>query len=139
MSTLLSVAPASAVSGYPNRPDRKRLTTTDVLDTTQDMLKANCTTVSFAEDKSNYWQPALYYINPDGTYTLVPPYNIVIYYTSLFQNSVPFPEGMRMIIGNAMKRDQGAERFQGIRLSGSRRPSGERSSRSSPRRRPRMT
>lgn len=80
------------------------------------MLKANCTTVAFAEDKSNYWQPALYYINPDGTYSIVPPYNIVIYYQSEFQNSVPFPEGMRMITGNAMRRDQGSESFQGIRL-----------------------
>lgn len=93
-----------------------QLTKADVLDTTQDMLKANCTTVAFAEDKSNYWQPALYYINPDGTYSLVHPHNIVIYYQSEFNHSVPFPEGMRMITGNAMRRDQGSESLQGTRI-----------------------
>lgn len=81
------------------------------------MLKANCTTTAFAEDKSNYWEPALYYINPDGTYSLMTPTNVVVYYTSKFKNSVPFPEGLRMVVGNAMKRDQGAERFQGVQLN----------------------
>lgn len=93
------------------------LTVADVLDTTQDMLKANCTTTAFAEDKSNYWEPALYYINPDGTYSLVAPKNVVIYYTSNFNNAVPYPEGLRMVVGNAMKRDQGAQRFQGVQIN----------------------
>jgi hypothetical protein len=31
------------------------------------MLKSECTSVNIVIDKSNYWTPALYYINPNGT------------------------------------------------------------------------
>jgi hypothetical protein len=88
------------------------------LNTPEEQLAADCTTVQIGDDKSNYWAPSLYWINPNGTYTLLP-HTIKIYYK--FQTSPQkthaFPPGLRMITGLAMRRDPGHPASQSTRIN----------------------
>lgn len=70
------------------------------------------------EDKSNYWVPAVYWINRNGTYSLLP--HITKVYYSMRDGDkkyAAFPPGMRMISGIATHRDPGNIRTQGIELN----------------------
>ncbi|BEI82053.1 hypothetical protein CcaverHIS002_0212130 [Cutaneotrichosporon cavernicola] len=88
------------------------------LNTPEEQLAAECTTVQIGDDKSNYWAPSLYWINANGTYTLLP-HALKIYY--LFQTGVQkthaFPPGLRMISGIAMRRDPGHIAAQGFDIN----------------------
>lgn len=70
-------------------------------------------------DKSNYWVPALYFINPNGTYSMLNG-EVRIYYLLDKDKSktlAAFPPGLHMISGLAMRRDPGAVQAQGIQLT----------------------
>lgn len=91
-----------------------------MLNDPQDQLdKSHCSTVKVLADKSNYWVPALYFINPNGTYSMLNG-EPRIYYLLDFDKSQPlaaFPPGLHMISGLAMRRDPGAKQAQGIQLT----------------------
>ncbi|KAG8881684.1 hypothetical protein FRB97_009233 [Tulasnella sp. 331] len=74
-----------------------------------------CTSCEVAQDLSNYWTPTLYFKDPvNGTFTKVPNGGLLVYYENRGNgdpsNGGPgltaFPEGFRMISGNAVKRSQ---------------------------------
>ncbi|MFF5497673.1 DUF1996 domain-containing protein [Streptomyces aquilus] len=72
---------------------------TDAFSTTQSLLNSKATTCAPAEDLSSYWIPTLY----EGD-KAVEPQNMIVYYGSRLSDpsaTVPFPEGFRMIAGNA--------------------------------------
>lgn len=80
----------------------------------QEQLDANCTTVQVGADKSNYWVPSLYWINKNGTYTLLPHSTKIYYMVGNKQKVQAFPPGMRMITGLAGRRDPSAPQANGF-------------------------
>ena len=67
-----------------------------------DLMKSSCTSFPISADKSNYWHPKPYWIN-NGSFTPLPISNRIYYIRE--RNSPndpiqPFPEGLRMIVGN---------------------------------------
>lgn len=68
---------------------------------------ASCTGARVLADKSNYWVPKLYHDNGNGTFTDVEMFYAKAYY--FFEPSddelVAFPNGFRMMSGNAMQRN----------------------------------
>lgn len=93
---------------------KQLLTPADVLDTPENMQGSYCTTLMADADKSNYWAPALYYINPNQTYSIIPG-GPLIYYTMLpGRETFPFPPGLRMLTGLPNERDTGSHKMQGI-------------------------
>jgi hypothetical protein len=69
----------------------------------QDQVSASCTSASITVDKSNYWMPALYWINSETSFIPLPAFQRFYYF--LGRNSPaefvsPFPEGFRMLAGN---------------------------------------
>ncbi|MFF3749059.1 DUF1996 domain-containing protein [Streptomyces sp. NPDC002018] len=72
---------------------------TDAFSTTQSLLNNKATTCAPAEDLSAYWIPTLYEGN-----RAVEPENMIVYYGSRLPDpsaTLPFPEGFRMIAGDA--------------------------------------
>lgn len=72
---------------------------TDAFSTTQSLLDNKATTCAPAEDLSAYWIPSLYEGN-----RAVEPENMIVYYGSRLPDpsaTLPFPEGFRMIAGDA--------------------------------------
>ncbi|MEU0782563.1 DUF1996 domain-containing protein [Streptomyces sp. NPDC006173] len=72
---------------------------TDAFSTTQSLRNNTATTCAPAEDLSAYWIPTLY----DGN-KAVEPENMIVYYGSRLPDpaaTLPFPEGFRMIAGDA--------------------------------------
>ena len=74
----------------------------------------SCTTTGLWADASSYWSPSLYYRNEDSTYSAVPLSFARLYYFNRVGNkekgkgqtqAKAFPEGLRMIAGNAMQFD----------------------------------
>lgn len=92
--------------------------TSAALNTPEEQLDADCTTAQIGDDKSNYWVPSLYWINPNGTYTLLP-HATKIYYTfqTAPQKTHTFPPGLRMISGLAMRREPGHAAAQGTSIN----------------------
>lgn len=92
----------------------------DVLNSPEEMQRAHCSSTKISADKSNYWTPNLYFMWPNGTYTALTS-NTRIYYdlrpSDAGQKVTPFPDGLRMLSGMAMDRDEGAEQAQGVRIS----------------------
>jgi hypothetical protein len=41
---------------------------------------STCTSALVKNDKSNYWTPSLYFVNPNGTFTSVPMFYMNVYY-----------------------------------------------------------
>lgn len=70
----------------------------------QDQLKSTCTSFPISVDRSNYWHPKLYWINNNGTsFTPLAQGNRVYYFrekSSPNDHVQPFPEGLRMIVGD---------------------------------------
>ncbi|TXT07352.1 hypothetical protein VHUM_03072 [Vanrija humicola] len=77
----------------------------NVLNTPEEQLKAGCSSTAFQKDKSNYWIPTLYFINKDNKYEPVNVSGGRAYYIFRGEKNVPFPDGFRMIAGNANNRD----------------------------------
>lgn len=92
---------------------------TDVLNTPEEQQRAHCTSINVAADKSNYWIPQLYFINANGTDTLLK-HNTIIYYEvgngGTDEKVVPFPPGFRMISGSAQRRAPGAIENVGLAI-----------------------
>lgn len=74
----------------------------------------SCTTTGLWADASSYWSPSLYYRNEDATYAAVPLSFARLYYFNRVGDkeksngqtqAKAFPEGLRMIAGNAMQFD----------------------------------
>ncbi|TXT13267.1 hypothetical protein VHUM_00634 [Vanrija humicola] len=91
----------------------------DVLNTPEEQQNADCTSAIVQGDNSNYWQPALYYINKDNKYEAVPHGMTRVYYRTdgNSQRTQPFPQGLRMISGTAMSRDLSDRRTMGIAIN----------------------
>ncbi|CAG8972007.1 hypothetical protein HYALB_00008292 [Hymenoscyphus albidus] len=80
---------------------------------------ANCTTCSFSEDLSNYWNANLYFKARNGTYKRVPQVpnrgltgevgGMTVYYTSPYDGSkvTAFKPGFQMLAGHAEQRVPG--------------------------------
>ncbi|KAL9632257.1 MAG: hypothetical protein Q9164_005430 [Protoblastenia rupestris] len=67
---------------------------------------STCNNIGPKVDHSNYWFPALYFHGADDSYTKVPP-GLAIYYKFDTRDNGPrtmFPDGFKMIAGNAMLR-----------------------------------
>jgi hypothetical protein len=81
-----------------------------------DLMKSACSTFPISIDKSNYWHPKPYWINNNGSsFTPLPIHDRVYYIRE--QNSPnesiqPFPEGLRMIVGNPMSKSANPRSFQ---------------------------
>ncbi|WOO82655.1 uncharacterized protein LOC62_04G006137 [Vanrija pseudolonga] len=88
----------------------------NVLNTPSEQQNADCTTAVAAGDRSNYWQPSLYYRNDDGKFRAAPQGITRIYYRTVGPNVQPFPQGLRMISGTAMSRNMSDIRTEGIEV-----------------------
>lgn len=81
-----------------------------------DLMKSACSTFPISIDKSNYWHPTPYWINNNGSsFTPLPIHDRVYYIRE--QNSPnepiqPFPEGLRMIVGNPMSKSADRRSFE---------------------------
>ncbi|KAF2140362.1 uncharacterized protein K452DRAFT_274083 [Aplosporella prunicola CBS 121167] len=84
---------------------------------------ANCSQVYVKPDKSLYWMPPLFFQDPTNrSFTLVPEHHRVLYYFNRATNAKTgksdpsiiegFPEGFRMIAGDAMLRAPAATQQQ---------------------------
>lgn len=90
----------------------------DILNSPEDQMKSECTSVKVIPDKSNYWTPVMYFINQNGTFSPMKSY-VRIYY-QLRNSTGPitaFPPGMRIISGLGGRRDAGAKQTQGVELT----------------------
>jgi hypothetical protein len=81
-----------------------------------DLMKSACSTFPISVDKSNYWHPTPYWINNNGSSFTPLPMEDRVYYIRE-QNSPneaiqPFPEGLRMIVGNPMAKSGNGRSFQ---------------------------
>jgi len=68
-----------------------------------DQIRSSCTSASITVDKSNYWMPKLYWRNADGTFSGLPAFHRFYYFlgrSSPVEPVSPFPEGLRMLVGN---------------------------------------
>jgi len=85
----------------------------------KDALKANSTTCDKAIDHSNYWVPQLYHMREDKMWEMVRFYHSAVYYQLRACNYAPnikncanspipmaFPDGFRMVAGDAYRRTQ---------------------------------
>ncbi|KAF2434894.1 WSC-domain-containing protein [Tothia fuscella] len=71
------------------------------------LANGECTSCEIQDDKSAYWTPMLYYQYPNGSFIDVKQSGSVVYYIGRGNNktnSVPFPEGFRMISGDSNAR-----------------------------------
>lgn len=80
-----------------------------------DLMKSACSTFPISVDKSNYWHPTPYWINNNGSSFTPLPIEDRVYYIRE-QNSPndpiqPFPEGLRMIVGNPMAKSGNGRSF----------------------------
>lgn len=81
-----------------------------------DLMKSRCSTFPISVDKSNYWHPKPYWINNNGSsFTPLPIHDRVYYIRE--KNSPndpiqPFPEGLRMIVGNPNSKSSNPRSFQ---------------------------
>ncbi|KAK4945184.1 hypothetical protein LTR10_015610 [Elasticomyces elasticus] len=75
---------------------------------TYESLQASfCTSCEIQADKSAYWTPQMYYRHRNGTFEEVPHDGTVVYYLDRgvdVANIKPFPEGLRMLSGDAAAR-----------------------------------
>ena len=81
-----------------------------------DLMKSACTSFPISVDKSNYRHPTPYWINNKGSSFTPLPMEDRVYYIRE-QNSPneaiqPFPEGLRMIVGNPMAKSGNGRSFQ---------------------------
>ena len=80
-----------------------------------DARASKCTSASITADHSNYWMPKLYWIAGENSFVPLPAFTR--FYYKLGRNSgaepvQPFPEGLRMLIGNPnSKVDTGVFQF----------------------------
>ncbi|KAK1922707.1 hypothetical protein DB88DRAFT_367027 [Papiliotrema laurentii] len=88
----------------------------ETLNTPEQQAACDCSSVIIGDDKSNYWAPALYYHDANGTFSPILNGNRVYYFTKTPEVK-PFPPGLRMISGMAMKRNASDPRSLGIRIS----------------------
>ena len=67
---------------------------------------SKCNNMGPKVDHSNYWFPAMYFHGADDTYTKVPPHLEIYYHFDTADNGprTMFPNGFKMISGNAMLR-----------------------------------
>ena len=87
-----------------------------------DTQASGCSSCPIQQDLSNYWTPSLYYMNKNGSYTLVPQAGdgdgvqggMTVYYLQRGgpnnDNITAFPEGFRMLAGTPTLRT-GSEDF----------------------------
>lgn len=75
----------------------------NVPNTPQEAQEAECTSLLFQADKSNYWYPELYYIRDDGRFEALQT-GVKMYYFGKGYNIQPFPQGMRIVVGTATSR-----------------------------------
>jgi hypothetical protein len=81
-----------------------------------DLIKSSCSSFPISVDKSNYWHPKPYWINNNGSSFTPLPIQDRVYYIRE-QNSPnepiqPFPEGLRMIVGNPNAKSGNGRSFQ---------------------------
>lgn len=61
-----------------------------------------------------YWSPSIFYVHNNGSFTLLPMVDAVIYYNTYYNGTMsPFPDNFQMITGNASWLDGGCESGQG--------------------------
>lgn len=84
--------------------------------TTVDALEqaSNCTTAPLTDDKSSYWAPQLYTYNSNGTFSPVPLAFVNTYYLMRGGkiNHTAFPQGLKMIAGDAKATGPAATKVQ---------------------------
>ncbi|KAI0543851.1 hypothetical protein F4679DRAFT_590073 [Xylaria curta] len=71
------------------------------------LLDSTCTTAKIANDKSNYWIPALMFQDPkNGTFQKVPLFYMNVYYffEATDDEIKPFPVGLKMLSGDSKTR-----------------------------------
>ncbi|KAK0512548.1 hypothetical protein JMJ35_004565 [Cladonia borealis] len=91
------------------------------LDSTYNTLQqSNCTSCEIQKDKSAYWTPQLYYHLSNGSFEEVPNQGMTVYYLGRGNNAAnikPFPEGFRMLSGNAAARSYNTQNltYQNVR------------------------
>ncbi|WRT69280.1 uncharacterized protein IL334_006264 [Kwoniella shivajii] len=86
------------------------------LNSPQDQVEAACSSTIIGDDKSNYWAPQLYYRHPNNTLTAILG-GVRIYYFNKNKDVKPFPPGLNMISGLAMKRDLAATQSLGLKIA----------------------
>lgn len=68
------------------------------------LIQSQCTTMEVTKDFSNYWVPAMYYVDPNtGSYTLMKSTMNIYYLIRPGPNNdkiQPFPQGLRMVAGD---------------------------------------
>ncbi|EEP79094.1 conserved hypothetical protein [Uncinocarpus reesii 1704] len=74
--------------------------------TSDDLLASECTSCEVVQDKSAYWTPSLYFINPSGEAELVKQVGgMLVYYLPRGDNVQAFPRGFRMLAGDTYQRN----------------------------------
>ncbi|RYP35785.1 hypothetical protein DL766_002345 [Monosporascus sp. MC13-8B] len=71
------------------------------------LLSSSCTNSKVTNDKSNYWVPQIWFHSPEtGKFKQVPLYYMNVYYFFDPTNDeiMPFPPGLKIVSGDAMKR-----------------------------------
>ncbi|TAQ85766.1 hypothetical protein B7494_g5918 [Chlorociboria aeruginascens] len=65
-----------------------------------------CTANQISADRSNYWEPGLFFNAPNGSFFQVPAREYKVYYAfeETSDDMVPFPIGLHMVAGDAMAR-----------------------------------
>ncbi|KAJ9116187.1 hypothetical protein QFC20_000867 [Naganishia adeliensis] len=68
-----------------------------------ELASSNCTTAGISVDKSNYWEPQLYWLEANGSFTAVPSVDRFYYFLGRVDASIPvkaFPKGLRIFAGD---------------------------------------
>ncbi|KAF2091052.1 hypothetical protein K490DRAFT_2249, partial [Saccharata proteae CBS 121410] len=70
------------------------------------LRSSNCTSCQVTQDLSAYWTPSLHFMYANGTTVIVPQVGgMLAYYLLYGDNVTAFPNGFRMISGDAMQRN----------------------------------
>lgn len=76
--------------------------------TGEQLMKSNCTNAKVKGDNSNYWFPSLYFNDPKtGDFESVELFyaNVYYFFEPTNDDIQPFPVGLQMLAGDAMRRD----------------------------------
>lgn len=88
----------------------------DTPNSPEEQQACDCSSVIVGDDRSNYWAPALYYQDTNGTFSPILNGNRIYYFTK-GPDIKPFPPGLRMITGMSKSRNATDTRSFGLRIS----------------------
>ncbi|KLO11497.1 hypothetical protein SCHPADRAFT_831049 [Schizopora paradoxa] len=86
------------------------------LNTPEEQQACDCSSAIIGDDRSNYWSPALYYQDKNGTFSPILSGNRIYYFTKS-EDVKPFPPGLRMISGLAGTRNASDTHSFGVKIS----------------------